>query len=455
MSDSRVQVLLFDEDAAVARALARRLESEAVRIMVASNVDQLRERLSDSQANGLIVCAEKPELVNSILSELRGPGCPSAVFRAEKLTPLWELQGWLTHLVNERDAPNSERGFERLIGSAQVMQELRAQVRRVAPFSDMSVLITGETGTGKELVAQAIHQRSCPDQPFISVNCAAIPANLFEAELFGHTKGAFTDAEHGRGGLLEQAGSGTLFLDEVGELPRELQPKLLRTLETRRFRRVGAQREQTLGARLVSATHVQLLDGGESFRSDLYFRLAGYAIHCPPLRERREDIPALAAHFLYLFCRSHAMSQLQLSREALDLLMTHPFAGNVRELRGVIETAAVGCSSYTIERGELDAILHPSGLMPSRPPSFAPTSRVEETSLWRTSNASVARHLVGPGRPFASLSELEKNVILSALAECKGSVSRASTQLGMARSTLRDKLRRYHSEEVSDDVVAR
>ncbi len=301
MSNARVSVILFDENAVSAQGLANKLASEAVAITVVNDVAQLSARLSDSASVGIIACLHDPKKERIVFEELSVLVGSLPVFRADAMTPLWELQDWLTQLVHSHPEPARPSAFDRLVGNSAVMRELREQARRVAQFQELSVLVTGETGTGKDLVAQAIHQLRTKDEPFVSVNCAAIPASLFEAELFGHTKDAFTGAEVRRQGLFEQAGAGTLFLDEIGELPPELQPKLLRSLETRRFRRLGSQREQLLRARVVCATHVDLLDPTHNFRSDLYFRLSGYVIHCPPLRVRSGDTGLLASHFLAAF----------------------------------------------------------------------------------------------------------------------------------------------------------
>lgn len=445
VDDARINVILFDEDAELARALARQLESAAVSVLVVQDLDQYRQQQARVRARGVILCAESSR-ADALTAALRACGLPAEVFHADKLTPLWELQGWLQQLAHAR--PPIWEGGQRLLGASRRMQELRAQVSRVAHFAEMSVLVTGETGTGKELVAQAIHELSCPQQPFVSVNCAAIPASLFETELFGHTKGAFTDAEERRVGLLEQAGEGTLFLDEVGELPPEVQPKLLRSLETRTFRRVGSQREQALRARVVSATHVDLLEPSSGFRSDLYFRLAGYAIHCPSLRERKEDVEQLARHFLAQFCSWHQLPPLRLTAEAVQVLTEHDFPGNVRELRGAMENAAIGARVSAIGRAELDVVLHPRGLSNTLRPSLGGGFAESMRAPSQPPSAQVrVNHLVGPGRPFASLAALEKHVILAACAECQGSLALAAQTLGMPRSTLRDKLRRYQAQK--------
>ncbi|HSO38338.1 MAG TPA: sigma 54-interacting transcriptional regulator, partial [Labilithrix sp.] len=221
-------------------------------------------------------------------------------------------------------------GFGKLIGSSVGMRELFATLARVAPM-DSSVLITGETGTGKELVARAIHDASPrASKPFVVVDCAALPENLLDAELFGHTRGAFTGAINARAGAIESAEGGTVFLDEIGELPISMQPKLLRVLESHTVRRVGEHTHRNVDVRFLSATHRDLLtmvNAGE-FREDLYFRLAVLPVHVPALRLRKEDIEPLVSHFL----RS-AGGPSHVPAELMRELLTRPWRGNVRELR--------------------------------------------------------------------------------------------------------------------------
>lgn len=220
---------------------------------------------------------------------------------------------------------------------------MREQVRAVAPYRDVPVLILGETGTGKELVAEAVHRVSDgANRPFIALNCAAIPEHLLESELFGHEAGAYTGARGARVGLLEAAGNGTVFFDEIGEMPLPIQAKLLRVLETRTFRRLGSNRDIKLHARVVSATNRKLSGKSDGhLRPDLLYRLAGFTISLPSLRERSSDIAELAESFLRSFGDRHARRQLRFSEPALALLMRHRWHGNVRELRAVVEHVAI------------------------------------------------------------------------------------------------------------------
>ncbi len=392
-------------------------------------------------------------------------------------------------------------GLGRLLGGSNKIQTLREQVLRVAEFPLMSVLVCGETGTGKELVARAIHELTCPEAPFVSLNCAAIPENLFESEFFGHCAGAFTGAKTRRTGLLEEAASGTFFLDEVGELPTLMQPKLLRVLETRAFRPVGGNRELPLEARIIAATNRTLTQARETFRPDLYYRLAGFALDTPALRERREDVLLLANAFLREFCRFHGRPTMKISPEASALLKEYGWPGNVRELRGVIENAAVSAYQGVIRRVDIKLALGSRGASLSSPSpeneasrdvvpapasielpqagdsSSLPQSRegravepseplsseregvvsgaaaltqgVPSTDEYSATAPSVLGSpssglaLVGKGAAFASLPELEQYVITEVYEQSRGNLSRAARTLGIPRSTLRDRLKKF------------
>jgi transcriptional regulator with GAF, ATPase, and Fis domain len=249
------------------------------------------------------------------------------------------------HLYGDRssDPDNRPRKFEQLIGSSPALEEVLEGVRRVAPTSS-TVLIQGETGTGKELIARAIHNISprC-GRPFIKLNCAAIPLDLLESELFGHEKGAFTGAITQRLGRFEMADKGTLFLDEVGDIPAPLQPKLLRILQEQEFERLGSSRTHQVDVRLVAATHrdlAEMVRNGE-FRSDLYFRLNVFPVELPPLRDRREDIPALVEHFAETLGRRVGRSIDHIPAETMMALCSYDWPGNIRELQNLIERAVI------------------------------------------------------------------------------------------------------------------
>jgi transcriptional regulator with GAF, ATPase, and Fis domain len=247
-------------------------------------------------------------------------------------------------LRQENPAPpaaSGEGAIEGIIGQSEAMLELARLIRLVAPRSS-TVLIEGETGTGKELVAQALHRFSNrAHKPFAVLNCAAIPEDLLEAELFGHARGAFTGAVQARIGRIEAANGGTLFLDEIGEMPLHLQAKILRFLEYGELQRVGANETVRVDVRVIAATHRQLEQRAAegSFRLDLYHRLVVFPIEMPPLRQRKEDIPALAEHFLTKIAKGAASKQL--SAAALERLLLHDWPGNVRELAHVLERASI------------------------------------------------------------------------------------------------------------------
>src|SRR5438876_7123572 len=236
-----------------------------------------------------------------------------------------------------------ERRFEQVIGNSPALEEVLEQVERVAP-TDSTVLIQGETGTGKELIAHAIHNISSRcGRPFVRLNCAAIPLDLLESELFGHEKGAFTGAIAQKIGRFELADKGTLFLDEVGDIPPALQPKLLRVLQEQEFERLGSTRTHHVDVRLVAATNRNLVDmvKRNEFRSDLYYRLNVFPIPLPPLRERREDIPALVTHFVEILSRRMGKHIEHIPPEAMSALALHEWPGNIRELQNFIERSVI------------------------------------------------------------------------------------------------------------------
>jgi formate hydrogenlyase transcriptional activator len=240
---------------------------------------------------------------------------------------------------HERDS----RRFEQIIGKSQALESVLEQVEQVAPTGS-SVLIQGETGTGKELIARAIHNLSSRcGRPFIKLNCAAIPFDLLESELFGHERGAFTGAIAQKIGRFEMADKGTLFLDEVGDIPAGLQPKLLRVLQEQEFERLGSTRTQQVDIRLVAATNrnlAHMVKRGE-YRSDLYYRLNVFPIPLPPLRERREDIPALVEHFVEIYARRMDRQIDQIPAETMSALTSYPWPGNIRELQNFIERSVI------------------------------------------------------------------------------------------------------------------
>jgi DNA-binding NtrC family response regulator len=316
-----------------------------------------------------------------------------------------------------------EYGFESLIGTGPAMRRVFETIQKVAE-TDLTVLVRGESGTGKELVAQAIHNRSGrKHRPFVAVNCAAISRELVESELFGHEKGAFTGADSRRVGRFESADGGTIFLDEIGDMPLETQAKVLRVLQERSFERVGGNRPVPVDVRVVAATHRDLeqevKDG--RFREDLYYRLKVVAIELPPLRERSADVPALCERFLEQVAARLGRERKSLSPEAMSTLVRHPWPGNVRELRNVIEQAAVLSGGDAIQVEDLNL----EGTPPSETEPFEPTGELLAFS-------DAKRELV---------ERFERSFLLRALRENNGNVSRTAQAIGMVRQSLQQKIR--------------
>src|SRR6201987_5826904 len=272
---------------------------------------------------------EQPLRLRADLSRLRGFWWEVVVGAFERLRS------------DERD--DRDRQFDHIVGNSPALESALAEVQRVAP-TDSTVLVIGETGTGKELIAHAIHNLSARcGRPFVKVNCAAIPFDLLESELFGHEKGAFTGAIAQKIGRFEMADTGTLFLDEIGDLPLALQPKLLRVLQEQEFERLGSGRTHHIDVRLVAATHRDLAEmaARNEFRSDLYYRLNVFPISVPPLRERREDIRQFVFHFVDVFARRMGKHIAQISETTMDAFTAYPWPGNVRELQNLIERSVI------------------------------------------------------------------------------------------------------------------
>jgi DNA-binding NtrC family response regulator len=336
------------------------------------------------------------------------------------------------------DATSGERLVPDLLGRSPAARLLREQIATVARFPDLPVMIIGETGTGKELVAQAIHRLSDCKGQLVSINCAAQPEELFESELFGHEAGSFTGANGARAGLFEAAENGTLFLDEVGEMPPSQQAKILRAVETRAFRRVGSRRELDLRARIVSATN-RPLRGREDdmLRSDLFFRLAGFTIRTPPLRERMEDIEVLATVFLSRFASSHPAAPTGLSPRAVEALHAHDWPGNVRELRSVVQLAAVGAHGGLVGVRHVVEALRARGCLDE---TDRPLSDAAPLSRGDTPHPGPVGSL--PQREV-QLPDYERALITRVYGESKQNVTIAAQRIGIPRTTLRDKLIRY------------
>lgn len=312
--------------------------------------------------------------------------------------------------------------LEHLVGSSAAMTHVRDLVRQVAP-SDATILIMGESGTGKELVARALHYSSPRvGKPFVDVNCAALTESLIESELFGHERGAFTSAISRRRGKFEQANGGSLFLDEIGDMPLSTQAKMLRVLQERNFQRVGGEEKITVNVRVICATNRDLEEAVQTgaFRTDLFYRINLFLIEVPPLRERTADIPELARHFLALGCRSGKYTARSISDSALAALCQHRWPGNVRELQNAIERAMMICHEEEIQTSHLPpAVLHGTRSEPQQ--------------------AQTAAKVTGQNLVEA-VEEFERSMILDALAKCDWNKTQAARHLGVTRRILSYKM---------------
>ena len=362
-----------------------------------------------SQIDGALVIACEPkcmcedkelELVALILDQVSG-AIKRAALHEEEIRAL-----------QSRIETTAE--YSGIIGKDTKMQVIYKLIEDIAP-TDATVLIQGESGTGKELVARAIHRRSLrKDKPFVIINCSAYPSTLLESELFGHEKGAFTGATRQKAGRFEQANLGTVFLDEIGEIPPSAQIKLLRVLQTQKFERLGGEQTLAMDVRILAATNKSLLQEVKNgrFREDLFYRLNVIPINLPPLRTRRNDIPLLARYFQQRFAAELGETLQDFSSEAMRCLLNYMWPGNVRELENSIEHAVVLSKGKRIEPSHL-----PSGLGDAHTPS--------------------------PGGSQKTIFENEKKLLVEVLKECHWNKTQAALHLGISRSTLYDKIKKY------------
>jgi DNA-binding NtrC family response regulator len=316
-----------------------------------------------------------------------------------------------------------------LVGASKPMQEVMRVIEMAGP-SSASVLITGETGAGKEIVARTIHKLSPrSSSPFVAINCSAIPETLMESEIFGHERGAFTGAAERRIGCFELADGGTLLLDEIGEMPAPTQAKLLRVLEDRKVRRLGSKTETPVDVRVIAATNKdpEQSVANQSLRQDLYFRLNVFHIHLPPLREHKEDIPLLAEHILRDINAKHGKNVRGIGAEVLDIFMSHTWPGNIRELRNVLERAAIMSEKELITRSSLP---NEFGKLPSKSPS----------------DLSSIKFPVG-----TTVDAMERELILQTLQATGNNKTRAAELLGVSLKTLHNKLKEYGSEKAETE----
>jgi two-component system nitrogen regulation response regulator NtrX len=451
------QILLVDDEANIRRMLGALLRNEGFAVTEAASGNAALLLLDQTDPDVVLLDLMMPPGPDGLetLTRMRDRGRSAPVImmsgkaqltdavRAVKLGAFQFLEKPLTLeavLVTVRSALelNRTRAENRalhaelahrgtLIGSGPAMQQVRALIARVAP-TEARVLITGESGTGKELVAAAIHEESRrKGRPFVTVNCAAIPRDLVESEMFGHERGSFTGATERRIGRFELAHGGTLFLDEVGDLSPEAQAKLLRTLETGELQRIGAATVTHIDARVVAATNRRLDDAVSNggFREDLFFRLNVFPIHLPPLRERLEDLPALVAHLAERVRPRHAATFTQ---AALEALASYSWPGNIRELANLIERLSI-LSGPVVDAPAVRQVLRG----PSSPPPSADSPAVPL------------------GRPLNdALDEYERSFIGAALAQAEGNMAEAARILQTDRANLYRRMRRLGLEKSSD-----
>jgi len=457
-----VRVLIVDDDEGVRWALARAAEDAGWQPIEAASLAEAEAHLPSADAVLLDIYLPDGDGLNWL--EERRPEVPVIVLTAQttfdhaaeafrrgaveylpKPFDLDEVQALLRRFAPskrsakaqaEQEAPSNE---VRIIGKSPAMQSLFRTLGRVAA-SDLTVLITGESGSGKEVVARALHAKSPrANKPFIAVNMAAIPAELAEAELFGHEKGAFTGADRARKGLFEEADGGTLFLDEIGDMPLALQTKLLRVLEEGTVLRVGSRRPVRVNVRLLAATHQNLAEKvrrGE-FREDLYYRLNVIPVHVPPLRDRREDIPELAEYLLSEAARKLGITPPRIEPAAMQLLVRHDWPGNVRELKNVMHRLAVLTPGPSITVADVALALgHEAANSQQETLADAVTRCMRQylAQLGHAEPRDLYRHL---------LELVEPPLLALVLEQARGNQLRAAEMLGINRNTLRKMLRRY------------
>jgi len=429
------QALLLDSGEAGARSLA-----EAIDATLAAEGIVARSTVTCYPADGT-----SPQALLSCSSERAyagGIGPPGALAGSDGSAAAGSEGDGGTAKAPTRaaPAPGAAPGSD-LVRGSRVMQELHRLAQRAAA-SDTNVLILGETGAGKEVFAETVHRLSPrAAQPFLPLNCAAFSENLVESELFGFERGAFTGATHAKQGLLEAAAGGTLFLDEIGEMPLSVQAKLLRVIETRQVLRIGAVKPQAINVRFVAATHRDLEEevAEKRFREDLYFRLNVITLQIPPLRERPDEIEPLALTFLDRLTRRLGRPTPRLSDEALGLLCSYAWPGNIRELRNVIERALVLCAGDVVTTEHLPAEKmrrHPW------PPPESTSGPVRVTpSPSAPQPASVGG--LQPPPPGRDFKQIEREAIVDALARCHGNQTRAAELLGMPRRTFCKRVKDY------------
>lgn len=457
-------ILIIDDEQSIRQSLSGALKDEGFRVRSAESGHKGLEALKSERADVVLLDIWMPEMdgietLKQIRSEwpdqtvvmMSGHGTIDTAVRAtklgafdfvekplslERLLVLLQNAGSVQDLARENQALRKQVTKNKvLVGESPGMRQIREMIRRVAPTTG-SVLITGENGTGKELVAHSVHALSPRyNKPFVEVNCAAIPEELIESELFGHEKGSFTGATQLRRGKFDLANGGTLFLDEIGDMSLKTQAKILRILQEQKFERVGGSQTISVDVRIVAATNkdlkAEIQRGG--FREDLFYRLNVIPFLVPSLRDRKDDIPLLAEHFLRDFSHTHAKKERELSKEACDVLVSYSWPGNVRELRNLIERVMI----LTTEIQDGAKILPAELLEHLEGESLSQNLKAEgiATEAIRSVNLRDARQ------------EFEKEFILKTLKQHDWNISRTAAALGIERSHLHRKIKTFGIED--------
>jgi len=445
------KILVADDERSIRLVLKKFLQSSGHQVVEAADGEEALKVLEGGEVDLAFLDIKMPKMTGLELIG-RAQGTPVVILTAygtmdytvraiemgavdyiTKPFSFEEISEVLERVLKREKGEELPKGeFQEVVGSSKRMQEVFKLIGRVSR-SSVTVLITGESGSGKEVVARAIHQYSDrKDKPFVAVNCAALPPNLLEAELFGYERGAFTGAVSGKRGLFEQADGGTIFLDEIGELPLELQAKLLRVLQDKEIRRIGSERSKKVDVRIVAATNKDLAKEVErgNFREDLYFRLNVVKIEVPPLRERREDVLPLAHHFIRKFAREFKLPIKELSEDAVAFLMAYPFPGNVRELENMVLRAMILSSTPFITAKDLEPAKGGEGA-----PTFEEAIRsfIQRIFTVEQKEENNLYHLV--------VKSAERILITEVLKMCNFNQVKAAKILGIHRNTLRRKIK--------------
>jgi DNA-binding NtrC family response regulator len=454
MSETQAPVFVIDDDLSMRESLAALFRSAALGVETFASANEFLSRARGKRPGCLVLDVKLPGLSGLDLQQelakaevpipiifLTGYGdIPSSV-RAIKsgalefFTKPFDDESLLTAvrqaLARTGGTPEKKgirTASDPMVGESRSFRALEESIALVAR-TDASVLILGETGTGKELVARSIHARSArSSRPLVSVNCGAIQPSLIASELFGHEKGSFTGAVQQRAGRFELADGGTIFLDEIGEVPAETQVALLRVLQEREFERVGGSRSIRVDVRVIAATNRNLNTavGAGSFRSDLFYRLNVFPIHVPPLRERRDDIPLLVEHFLGLLAAKSGKTIRGVDAKTMEVLQGYSWPGNIRELQNVLERWAVICDSEHISMDE-------SWLPRDAGPAASPAGPAAMPEPLPDDSVDLRRHI----------EVLERRLIGRAMAAVGGNQSEAARRLGLSRGSLIERLKRY------------